>query len=337
MNMKNWITDVINNPKRMAIPIMTHPGIEMIGKTVLDAVTDGKIHAAAIKALNERYPSAASTVVMDLTVEAEAFGCDVSFAKDEAPTVSGRLVSSYEEVEQLSVPLLSAGRVPQYLLANKITAAAISDKPVLGGCIGPYSLAGRLFDMTEIMMAIFIEPETVRLLLEKCTQFLVEYVRALKTIGVDGIMLAEPAAGLLSDDDCKQFSSHYVKQIVDTLQDDFFSIILHNCGNTGQCTQAMLYTGAHGYSFGNAMNMVEALETCPPDVLVIGNLDPVGIFRMSTPEQVKLSTKNLLEVTTEYKNFVISTGCDVPPYTPIENVEAFYEALAEYNLNLHYS
>ena len=55
--MKKWITNVINNPKSIAIPIMTHPGIEMIGKTVQDAVTDGKIHAKAIKALNERYPS----------------------------------------------------------------------------------------------------------------------------------------------------------------------------------------------------------------------------------------------------------------------------------------
>ena len=55
--MNQWISDVINSPKRIAIPILTHPGIEMIGKTVLDAVTDGKVHAEAIKALNERYPS----------------------------------------------------------------------------------------------------------------------------------------------------------------------------------------------------------------------------------------------------------------------------------------
>ena len=60
--MKNWIIDNINHSKRIAIPILTHPGIEMIGKTVLDAVTDGKIHAEAIKILNECYPSAASTV-----------------------------------------------------------------------------------------------------------------------------------------------------------------------------------------------------------------------------------------------------------------------------------
>ena len=329
--MKNWITDMINSHKRIAIPILTHPGIEMIGKTILDAVTDWKVHAEAIRVLNERYPSAASTVIMDLTVEAEAFGCAINFSDDEVPTVSHRLVSNFEEIEQLAVPSLSAGRVPQYLLANQLAVAAITDKPVLGGCIGPYSLAGRLFDMTEIMIAIYTEPDMINLLLEKCTQFLIKYCRALKTAGVNGIVIAEPAAGLLSDDDCRQYSSLYVKQIVDTLQDDTFSVFLHNCGNTGHCTQAMLYTGAHGYHFGNAMNMLDALETCPPDVLVMGNLDPVGVFKMSTPEQVKQSTKNLLEQTAGYRNFVLSSGCDVPPHTSLKNVEAFYEALVEFN------
>jgi uroporphyrinogen decarboxylase len=330
--MKKWITDVINSPKRIAIPILTHPGIEMIGKTVLDAVTDGNVHAAAIKALNERYPSAASTVIMDLTVEAEAFGCAINFSKDEVPTVKQRLVGNFEEVRQLPVPPLTAGRVPQFLLANQLTASCITDKPVLGGCIGPYSLAGRLFDMTEIMMAIYTEPDTVQLLLEKCTQFLTGYCRALKDVGVSGVIIAEPAAGLLSDDDCRQYSSFYVKQIVDALQDDTFSIILHNCGNTGQCTQAMLSADARGYHFGNAMNMVEALNACPPDVLVMGNLDPVGVFKMSTPEQMRQSATKLLEQTAGYANYVFSSGCDVPPHTSLANVEAFYEALAAFNI-----
>ena len=328
MNMREWITAIIHNPQRIAIPIMTHPGIEMTGRSVLDAVIDGKTHAEAIIALNKRFPSAASTVIMDLTVEAEAFGCVVNFSRDETPTVAQRLVSNFDEVQQLAVPSLSAGRVPQFLLANQLTVAVIVDKPAFAGCIGPYSLAGRLFDMTEIMMAIYFEPDTINLLLEKCTQFIVKYCLALKSVGVNGVVIAEPAAGLLSNDECLQFSSLYVKQIVEAVQDDSFSVILHNCGNKGQCTQAMLYTGAHGYHFGNAMNMVEALEACPQDVLVLGNIDPVGAFKLSTREQMKQSVKNLLEQTAGYRNFVLSSGCDVPPHIPLENIEAFFEALA---------
>ena len=44
LNMKEWINEIIQKKEVVAMPIMTHPGIEMIGKTVRDAVTDGQVH-----------------------------------------------------------------------------------------------------------------------------------------------------------------------------------------------------------------------------------------------------------------------------------------------------
>ena len=45
------------------------------------------------------------------------------------------------------------------------------------------------------------------------------------------LIIAEPAAGLLSPEQCAEFSSPYVKKVVDAVQDDNFMVILHNCGN----------------------------------------------------------------------------------------------------------
>ena len=39
-NMKEWCHDVIATPERIAIPIMTHPGIELCGKTCLLYTSD---------------------------------------------------------------------------------------------------------------------------------------------------------------------------------------------------------------------------------------------------------------------------------------------------------
>ena len=121
--------------------------------------------------------------------------------------------------------------------------------------------------------------------------------------------MAEPAAGLLSNEDCLQYSSVFVKEIVEKVQDDHFTVVLHNCGNTGNCTQAMVYTGAAAYHFGN----------------------PVSLFKMSSPEEMKKATLQLLEATAAYPNFVLSSGCDIPPYTPLANINAFYTALEEFN------
>ncbi len=329
--MKQWAKDLIANNKVAAIPIMTHPGIELIGKTVRDAVTDGQVHYEAIKALYEKYPSAASCVIMDLTVEAEAFGAEVVFPQNEVPSVTGRLLTDEAAIETLQVPDVNKGRVPEYLKANRLAAEHLTDRPVLAGCIGPYSLAGRLYDMSEIMMLIYINPDAAKMLLAKCSEFITNYCLALKEAGANGVVMAEPAAGLLSNEDCQQFSSEYVKDIIAKVQDDDFAVILHNCGNTGNCTQAMVYTGAMGYHFGNKIDMVEALKEVPADALAMGNLDPVSVFKMGSAALMKKETMALLEATKDYPNFVLSSGCDTPPHTPFENIDVFYSTLDEFN------
>lgn len=331
LSMKAWIGEIIQKKEVVAMPIMTHPGIEMIGKSVRDAVTDGQVHYAAIKALCEKYPSAAATVIMDLTVEAEAFGAEIVFPENEVPSVTGRLLTDEASIERLEVPALNKGRVAQYLKANMLSAKTITDRPVFAGCIGPYSLAGRLYDMSEIMMLIYINPEAAGMLLRKCTDFIIRYCMALKATGVNGVVMAEPAAGLLSNDDCMQYSSLFIKEIVEKVQDDNFIIVLHNCGNTGHCTQAMVATGAAAYHFGNKINMVDALREVPAEALAMGNLDPVSLFKSATPEAMRKATLDLLEATKAYPNFVLSSGCDTPPHTPFENIDAFFAALKEFN------
>ncbi len=321
----------LNHKQRRAIPIMTHPGIEIIGKTVNDAVTDGQIHADAIIALAENTPSDAATVIMDLTVEAEAFGAKLHFAENDVPSVAERLLHNTCEVENLPIPDLSTARIPEYLKANRLAADRIDDRPVFAGCIGPYSLAGRLYDMSEIMMAIYVEPELAKSLLSKCAEFIHSYIQALKETGVDGVIMAEPAAGLLSNDDATRYSTHYIKPIVEAVQDDDFLFVLHNCGNTGHCTQSMIDSGAGALHFGNQCDIVEAIKQVPSDRIVMGNLDPVGVFKSASPEQVYVETANLLSKTAAYDNFVISTGCDVPPGISKENIKAFYQAVHDFN------
>lgn len=329
--MNKWVDKILNEKSRQALLIMTHPGIEAIGHTTRDAVTNGEIHYQAIKNILDTYQTIACTVIMDLTVEAEAFGAEVLMTEHEIPNVTGRLVCSEEDAKKLEIPTLNTARVSEYLKANRL-AVENTDKPVFSGCIGPFSLAGRLYDMSEIMVGIYIDTETVKILLDKCTHFIIDYCKAFKSLGATGVIIAEPAAGLLSNEECIEFSSIYVKQIVDAVQDDDFVVVLHNCGNTGQCTGAMVSTGAGALHFGNAIDMQKALDECPETVLVMGNLNPVELFKQSTSDDVYNETISLLEKTSSYRNFVISSGCDMPPGVSPENIKAFFRALTDYNM-----
>ena len=181
------------------------------------------------------------------------------------------------------------------------------------------------------MVLIYQDPDAAHILLSKCTEFILKYCKALKMTGVDGVVMAEPAAGLMSDDDCKRFSSDYIGYIVRQVQDDSFSIVLHNCGNTGHCTKAMVATGAAAYHFGNKCDMRQVIKDVPPTALAMGNIDPVSVFKEGTPEQMYDTTTRLLQDMKQYPNFVLSSGCDTPPHTPMENIDAFFKALDDFD------
>jgi len=312
---------------------MTHPGIEMIGTTILQAVSDGTVHYQIVQALAETYPTAAVTMMMDLSVEAEAFGAEVHFSENDVPTVCGRLLSDKESIDKLKVPELDRKRLPEYLKAAQLAAMHITDRPVLAGCIGPFSLAGRLYGMTEIMIEMLIDPISIHLLLEKCTAFLTIYCQAFKTAGTGGVIMAEPAAGMLSPELCQEFSSIYIRQVVETVQDDSFILVLHNCGNTNPLLESMQNTKAAALHLGNQCDILSALAYLNKDLLVMGNLDPVGIFKESTPDQVYQTTLDLLDKTRKYKNYILSTGCDIPPGVPKENLKSFFKAWKVYQTN----
>ncbi len=330
LNMKKWVQDCIDAPVKKAMPILSFPGIHLTGLTVEEMVRDGHLQAVCMEAVAKRFDTGAAFSLMDLSVEAEAFGSPIHYSGDEVPTVTAAIIHDEEEAEALRVPEVGEGRTGECVKGIREICGLITDRPVLAGIIGPYSLAGRLLDMTEIMVLCYEEPELVETVLKKTTEFLIKYAKAFKEAGADGIAIAEPAAGLLSPGLIAEFSTPYVKQIRDAVEDDSFMILYHNCGNAVPLLDNIKEIGAAGYSFGNAIDIEEALKVMPADSIVIGNIDPAGIIRNGTPEQIREETLALMERCCKYPNFVVASGCDIPPNTSLENIEAFFGAVDEF-------
>ena len=217
MDMKAWLHEQLTADKRRALPILSFPSIQLLGITVRELISDSDLQARGMCEVAKRCPAAASVSMMDLSVEAECFGSQIRVSDDEVPTVVGSVVNSMEDAQALKVPQVGAGRTGVYVEAISKALKLITDRPIFAGVIGPYSLAGRLMDMTQIMMNCYDEPEMVHATLEKATDFILAYIQAYKDVGAHGVVIAEPAAGLLSPDLCEEFSSPYVKQIVDAV------------------------------------------------------------------------------------------------------------------------
>ncbi len=331
MDMSKWIADTIAADAKQALPVLSFPAIQEMGITVKELIDSSDNQARAMRVIADEFPTAASVSFMDLSVEAEAFGSQIVVSDEEVPTVVGSIVDEDSDPADLAVPEVGDGRTGLYVEAIRKVAGEIDDRPVFAGMIGPFSLAGRLMDVNEVMILCYEEPELVKAVLEKCTAFLTDYARAFRDAGADGIVMAEPLAGLLPPDLLGEFSTPYVRQIVDAVQADDFIVIYHNCGSSVvKAADAVIATGARAFHFGNAIEMADILPLMPADVVVMGNVDPAGEIRLGTPESVRAKTLEVLGACAGYPNFVISTGCDVPPMAPLENIRAFFDAVDEF-------
>ncbi len=76
--------------------------------------------------------------------------------------------------------------------------------------------------------------------------------------------------------------------------------------------------------------MSQMVPKVPADKIVMGNVDPAGQFKNGTPESVRAATLELMEQCAKYPNFVPSSGCDIPPLSNWDNIQAFYSAIREF-------
>lgn len=331
LNMAQWVQDTIADTRKKPLPILSFPAVQQMGITVRQLVMDSGLQAKGMKLMADTFDTAAAVGYMDLSVEAEAFGAEVHYADQEVPTVVGACVASLEDAEALSVPPVGAGRTGICLEAVRKAAAMITDRPVFAGVIGPFSLAGRLLDVSEALCDCYDEPELVHAVLEKATEFLTAFCRAYRDAGANGVILAEPLAGLLSQELAEEFSAAYVRRIVEAVQNDTFLVVYHNCGNSVVRTMdTIVSNGCRLFHFGNAVDMEAVMPHIPGDCIAMGNVDPAAQFRRGTPESVYAATMDVMKRCAAYPNFLISSGCDIPPQTAETNIRAFFQAAADF-------
>ena len=328
MNIRSLLWQAAGAKTRGAMPILSFPAIQKMNVSVRELVANPELQAQAMEIIAHQTDTLAAVSLMDLSVEAEAFGANVRFSDYEVPTIIGQLVEDEADAQGLEVPPLSAGRAALCVEGVRLAKARMGDKPVLAGMIGPYSLAGRLMDVTEIMYTCYDEPETVHAVLDKAAQYLIAYGRAFREAGADGVVMAEPLAGILSPELADEFSLPYVRRVFDALKTDDFAVIYHNCGNSVEhMLDGIFALGADAYHFGNASDMEKVLAAAPADCLCMGNIDPVGEFVHGTPESMTAAVRDLLACCGSYPNFVLSSGCDIPAAASWENIRAFFDAV----------
>jgi len=64
----------------------------------------------------------------------------------------------------------------------------------------------------------------------------------------------------------------------------------------------------------------------------MGNINPTGNILLGRPDEVKIEVMELMKRMDPYSNFILSTGCDLPQETPLENIRTFIETGRNYQV-----
>jgi uroporphyrinogen decarboxylase len=77
-------------------------------------------------------------------IESEAFGSEINYSQNEIPTISKKLKDSFDSLASLKIQEIDEGKTCEHLKAAKLTTENITNRPVFGGIIDPYSSAAAL-------------------------------------------------------------------------------------------------------------------------------------------------------------------------------------------------
>ena len=307
--------------KNLVIPLLGAPGTILSKTTLKENLTNSEVQYKTLSILIDKFSPDGIFPMMDLTVEIEALGSETNFPENANPSVAKPLINNREDLKILKGNWQGiSGRMKVFIEVMEKIAKKYSI--IKGGyVIGPFTMAGELMGANEIAIQAMLNPEMVSELVNFSLEVISEYANALFNAGADAIAVLEPLAVILSLKKYKEFSLYPFKKLVSNLNNK--PLILHICGNSNHLIKSMLDSGAVGLSLDSVINFEELKKIIPQEITLMGNLNPVKIFLQSTPDQVAEATKSLKESMKDTKNFILSSGCDIPINTPLENIEAF--------------
>ncbi|MCR4427212.1 MAG: uroporphyrinogen decarboxylase family protein [Firmicutes bacterium] len=305
---------------RLVTPLLGYPGAKLTNSSLKQNEFNPVLHCESLTRLVERFRPDVVFLMMDLSLEAGALGLPVRFPLFESPTVEEHPVASVDDLEPFRVlDPLDDVRIRGFVRTMELMAERI-DIPKGGYVVGPFTLAGLLMGASELAMATVTDPELVHAVVRFSAGVCRRYALALADAGADIIAVLEPTATFLSPRSFTSFCGDYVKEILDGMKP---IMALHICGNTTHLIREMCATGAEGLSLDSPVNLATVAPIVDPGVVLVGNIDPVGVMVQQTPEGVEQEVRRLLDSMAPYPNFILSTGCDLPYETPLENIDAF--------------
>lgn len=331
MTPRQRVLKFLNGEKVDRAPVFS--GMGNVIRPVLDkyGIIFSRVHsdpeamAKAAAGMYREFGFECAVVPFDLAVEAEAIGSVVNYYEDVDnllyPTIKEKYVKSAADLK-IPEDLSGAGRIPVVVEAIKAIRNELGDEVAIGTYIlGPFTLAGQIKELDELLEESFIEPDKTNELLHILSDVIVNIFNIYRDAGADYFTLREMGAtsDVMSP---RSFKSLVKPHLVDILSRMPRPNILHICGDTNYIIQDMHECGANAVSVDHKNCVPESRKKLGEEAIILSGFDPVKLLYQGRKEEVRPG----LEPSFEGAD-AVWPGCDIWPEVPKENMEELVGAL----------
>lgn len=332
-------------PRTPVTPYMGNFAATLVGTPIDQYCTNAQTMAESQLAAQRLVGQDAVVAQSDGYYMAEAFGLRTRRRQNDTPIPTAPLVDDLAAVDRLTVPNpWHEGRMPVYLEAIRLLRQNAGARLAVRACgTGAFSLAGHLIgpdNLVARLALLSVEPSdrdeaALRRLMEICTETTARFAACAVDAGADIVMSGDSLASL------DMISPTLYREWVWPYEREFFARIdqrvrragaaslLHICGNTLPIVSDMGATGADILEIDWKVPIAEAAKTVrqtrpdhPPAIM--GNLDPSAILLQASESEVSAAAARA--VSEGGTGFLLGSGCEVAPATPLANMRAIVNA-----------
>ncbi len=301
----------------LVYPINALPAARLLDKGIDVISHDPDAKFEAVRRYYERVDADLLFFFSDIVIQAEALGATLAYGPSSMPRVAAR-------ADMLPERTVSSPRMRGNAEVVTRLKAAFPGKPVAAMVYGPFTVAGQAAGEEVLMRACLREPALARAWVDTALDAAADYARLLLDAGADLLWISDPFAGLLSPERFPEFAGEALGSLFTTFSGT--PSALHICGDTSRLLALILATGAGGVSFDQAMDLLSVEDAMPRGRAIIGNTDPLAVAEALSPSTVGEDVDSLVRTMGIHPDFSLSTGCALPPSTPVENAAAFVDA-----------
>ena len=308
-------------------PIFMAWAAHAVGHTYRDYYLDHHVMVKAQLAVTQRFGLDQISSISDPWRESSAFGMQLDYPPEGVGIPQKHLLEDMAAAYHLQPydPLVAPRTSDRIKAVTQLVHAVGSTHSVLGWVEGAMAEYADLRGVELACLDLLDEPDAFHAAAKVIVDCAIHFAELQIKEGADVIGIGDAAASLIGPELYVQHVLPWEQILITAIHDRGAKVKLHICGNITSIIPAMATSGADIIDVDYVLPLAQARQLAGPNVCLAGNFNPTAVLLQGTPAIVRSTALQCIK--DAGPRFILQPGCEVPPGTAVENIEAFCQAV----------